>query len=88
MSRSIGISPSQTAQVAGWVEFLGLPGKVSLAILGVSLMGYAALLWLNAHRRKIKITETWVAVIIDVIRVVGSYSLILALPLSVVGKGS
>jgi hypothetical protein len=68
------------------VEFLGLPEKVSLAILGVSLIGYAVLLWLNAHRPKIKITEAWVAVIMDVIWVVGSYSLILAVPFSVVGK--
>jgi hypothetical protein len=68
------------------VRFLGLPEKVSLAILGVSLIGYAALLWLNAHRPKIKITDAWVAVIMDVIWVVGSYALILAVPFSVGGK--
>ena len=68
------------------VRFLGLPEKVSLAILGVSLIGYAALLWLNAHRPKIKITEAWVAVIMDVIWVVGSYTLILAVPFSVGGQ--
>ncbi len=68
------------------VKFLGLPEKVSLAILGVSLIGYAALLWFNAHRPKIKITDAWVAVIMDVIWVVGSYALIFAVPLSVGGK--
>lgn len=68
------------------VKFLGLPEKVSLAILGVSLIGYAALLWLNAHRPKIKITDAWVAVIMDVIWVVGSYTLIFAVPFSVGGK--
>jgi hypothetical protein len=68
------------------VRFLGLPEKVSLAILGFSLIGYAALLWLNAHRPKIKITDAWVAVIMDVIWVVGSYTLILAVPFSVGGK--
>jgi hypothetical protein len=68
------------------VRFLGLPEKVSLAILGVSLIGYAALLWLNAHRPKIKITDAWGAVIMDVIWVVGSYALILAVPFSVGGK--
>ena len=67
-------------------KFLGLPDKVSLAILGVSLIGYAALLWLNAHRPKIKITDAWVAVSMDVIWVVGSYTLILAVPFSVGGK--
>jgi hypothetical protein len=68
------------------VKFLGLPEKVSLAILGVSLIGYAALLWLNAHRPKIKITDAWVAVTMDVIWVVGSYTLIFAVPFSVGGK--
>jgi hypothetical protein len=68
------------------VKFLGLPEKVSLAILGVSLIGYATLLWLNANRAKIKITDAWVAVIMDVIWVVGSYALIFAVPFSVGGR--
>lgn len=68
------------------VKFLGLPEKVSLAILGVSLIGYAALLWLNANRAKIKITDAWVAVIMDIVWVVGSYALIFAVPFSVGGK--
>jgi hypothetical protein len=68
------------------VKFLGLPEKVSLATLGVSLIGYAALLWLNTHRPKIKIIDAWVAVSMDVIWVVGSYALILAVPFSVGGK--
>ena len=68
------------------VKFLGLPENVSLAILGASLIGYAVLLGINAHRSKIKITEAWVAVIMDVIWVVGSYALILAVPFSVGGK--
>ena len=68
------------------VKFLGLPDNVSLAILGVSLIGYAALLWFNAHRPKIKITDAWVAVTMDVIWVVGSYALIFAVPFSVGGK--
>jgi hypothetical protein len=68
------------------VKFLGLPEKVSLAILGGSLIGYAALLWFNAHRPKIKITDAWVAVTMDVIWVVGSYALIFAVPFSVGGK--
>ena len=36
------------------VKFLGLPDKVSLAILGVSLIVYAAILWPNARRPTIK----------------------------------
>ena len=68
------------------VKFLGLPEKVSLAILGVSLIVYAAILWFNARRPKIKTTDAWVAVIMDVIWVVGSYALIFAVPFSVGGK--
>ena len=68
------------------VKFLGLPDKVSLAILGVSLVVYAAILGLNARRPKIKITDAWVAVVMDAIWVVGSYALIFLVPFSVGGK--
>ena len=68
------------------VKFLGLPEKVSLAILGVSLIVYAAILWFNARRPKTKITDAWVAVIMDVIWVVGSCALIFLVPFSVGGK--
>jgi len=68
------------------VKFLGLPDKVSFAILGVCLIVYAAILWLNARRPKIKITDAWVAVIMDAVWVVGSYTLILVIPFSVGGK--
>jgi hypothetical protein len=68
------------------VRFLGLPDKASLAILGVSLIVYAVLLWLNARRPKIKITDAWAAVIMDTVWVVGSYVLIVVIPFSVGGK--
>jgi len=68
------------------VKFLGLPDKVSLAILGISLIVFATLLWLNARRPRIKITDAWLAVIMDVIWVVGSYVLIFIVPFSVGGK--
>lgn len=68
------------------VRFLGLPEKVSLVILGVSLIVYAAILWLNARRPKVKITDAWVAVIMDVIWVVGSCALIFLVPFSLGGK--
>lgn len=71
---------------SGLVKFLGLPEKVSLAILAVSLIVYAVVLWSNAHRPKIKTTDAWVAVIMDVVWVVGSYALILIVPFSVGGK--
>jgi hypothetical protein len=68
------------------VRFLGLPDKVSLAILGVSLMVFAALLLLNARRPKVKLTDAWAAVIMDVAWVVVSYVLIWVVPFSVGGK--
>jgi len=68
------------------VKFLGLPDKVSLATLGVSLIVYAAILWLNARRPTIKITDAWIAVIMDAVWVMGSYVLIFVVPFSVGGK--
>jgi len=68
------------------VKFLGLPEKVSLTILGISLIGYAALLGLDARRPRIRISNAWIAVIMDVLWVVGSYGLIFAVPFSVSGK--
>jgi hypothetical protein len=68
------------------VKSFGLPEKVSLAVLGVSLIVYAAILWFNARRPEIKITDAWVAVIMDVIWVVGSCALIFLVPFSVGGK--
>ena len=68
------------------VKFLGLPDEVSLAILGVSLIVYAAILWLNARRPKIKIADAWIAVIMDAVWVIGSYVLIFVVPFSVSGK--
>ena len=68
------------------VKFLGLPEDVSLAILGVGLIVYAAILWFNARRPKIKITDAWIAVIMDAVWVIGSYVLIFVVPFSVGGK--
>jgi hypothetical protein len=68
------------------VKFLGLPEKVSLATVGISLIVFAGLLWLNARRSRIKISDAWVAVIMDSAWVVGSYTLIFVVPFSAGGK--
>jgi hypothetical protein len=68
------------------VKVLGLPAKASLAILGMSLILYAGLLLINALRPRIKITDAWIAVVLDAIWVVGSYALIFMIPFSVTGK--
>src|SRR5437667_12912478 len=81
------VSGVEILSANGWfVKFLGLPDKVSLAILGVSLIVYAAILWLNARRPRIKITDAWIAVIMDAVWVMGSYALIFVVPFSVGGK--
>jgi hypothetical protein len=68
------------------VKFLGLPAKASLAIVGVSLVVYAVILWFNARRRKIRITDAWIAVIMDAVWVLGSSVLIFVVPFSSGGK--
>jgi hypothetical protein len=67
-------------------RFLGLPDQISLAILGVSLIVYAAILWLNARRPKIKISDAWIAVVMDAAWFVGGYVLIFVVPFSAGGK--
>ena len=68
------------------VEFLGLPSNVSLMALGIGLLGYAGWLLWNARREKIKIVDAWIAVILDMVWVVGSYALLLAVRFSSGGK--
>ena len=82
-----GVSGAAILLVNRWlVKFLGLPDKVSLAILGVCLIVYAAVLWFNARRPTIKIIDAWVAVVMDAVWVLGSYTLILVVPFSLAGK--
>ena len=68
------------------VEFLGLPSGSSLTPLGIGLLGYGAWLLWNARREEIKIVEAWIAVILDIVWVVGSYALLFAVRFSVGGK--
>jgi len=68
------------------VKFLGLPDNVSLGLLGISLIVYAVLLWLNARKAKIKLSGAWIAIVMDSVWVIGSYALIVVVPLSVAGK--
>ena len=68
------------------VEFLGLSSSVSLAPLGIGLLGYAGWLLWNARREKIKIVDAWIAVALDMVWVVGSYALLFAVRFSIGGK--
>lgn len=68
------------------VEFLGLPSNSSLTALGIGLLGYAGWLLWNTRREKIKIVDAWIAVVLDMVWVVGSYGLLFVVRLSGGGK--
>lgn len=68
------------------VEFLGLPSNASLTALGIGLLGYGGWLLWNARRKKIKIVDAWIAVLLDMVWVVGSYALLFAVRFSSGGK--
>ena len=68
------------------VEFLGLPSNASLTSVGIGLLGYAGWLLWNARREKIKIGDAWIAVVLDMVWVLGSYALLFAVRFSSGGK--
>jgi hypothetical protein len=71
----------------GWVlRILGLSKDVSLPILGLGLLVFAATLVINARRQQVKTSDAWIAVFMDVAWVLGSYVLIFIVPFSVAGK--
>lgn len=68
------------------VEFLGLPDNVSLRVLGVGLLGYAGWLLWNGRRKIIKIVDARIAVVLDMVWVMGSYALLFVVRFSAGGK--
>ena len=71
----------------GWVlRILGLSKDVSLPILGLGLLVFAATLLINARRQQVKTSDAWIAVLMDVAWVLGSYVLIFIVPFSTEGK--
>jgi len=70
-----------------WVlGILGRANSISLAILGVALIVFAAALVINARKQKIKLSDAWTAVLLDLAWAVGSFALILFVPFSAGGK--
>ena len=70
-----------------WVlRILGLSNRVSLLVLGIGLIIFAATLVANALRQKVKTSDAWIAVSMDMAWVVGSYVLIFVVPFSRGGK--
>ena len=71
----------------GWVlRILGLASNVNLLILGVGLIVFAITLVVNARRQQVKKSDAWIAVLMDVAWVLGSYILIFIVPFSTEGK--
>jgi len=68
------------------LQILGLFNRVSLVVLGVGLIIFAATLVVNARRQRVKTSDAWVAVLMDVAWVLASYVLIFVLPFSMEGK--
>jgi hypothetical protein len=70
-----------------WVSgILGLPREYSLFILGIALLVFGLLLISNASRKMIKLSDAWIAVLLDIAWVVGSYALLFIVPFSNSGK--
>ena len=71
----------------GWVlRSLGLAGSVNLLILGAGLIVFAITLVVNARKQQVKKSDAWIAVLMDVAWVLGSYILIFIVPFSMEGK--
>src|SRR5262249_10560252 len=71
----------------GWVlRILGLASNVNLLILGVGLIVFAITLVVNARKQQVKKSDAWIAVLMDVAWVLGSYILIFIVPFSTEGK--
>jgi hypothetical protein len=71
----------------GWVlRILGLPSSVNLLILGAGLIVFAVTLVINARKQQVKKSDAWIAVLMDVAWVLGSYILIFIVPFSTEGK--
>lgn len=69
-----------------WV--LGILGlsNIKLYVLGVALIVFAATLVINARKQRLKISDAWIAVLMDLAWVISSSVLIFTVPFSVEGK--
>lgn len=65
---------------------MGLSSSVNLLILGVGLIVFAVTLVINARKQPVKKSDAWVAVLMDLAWVAGSYVLIFLVPFSPKGK--
>jgi hypothetical protein len=68
------------------VRLLGLPEAVNLLTMGISLLVFAVTLVVFARKKPIKVSDAWIAVLLDLAWVIGSYPLLFVVPFSTTGK--
>jgi hypothetical protein len=68
------------------VQLLGLPDTINLIGVGISLLVFAAMLVVFARKEHLKLSDAWIAVILDTAWVLGSYPLLFVAPFSTSGK--
>src|SRR5260370_12137468 len=68
------------------VGLVGLAESVNLITMGISLLVFAVTLVVFARRKPIKVSDAWIAVVLDLAWVIGSYPLLFVVPFSTTGK--
>jgi hypothetical protein len=68
------------------VRLLGLPKAVNLLTMGIGLLAFAVTLVIFARKNPIKVSDTWIAILLDLAWVIGSYPLLFVVPFSSTGK--
>ena len=68
------------------VRLLGLPESVNLITMGISLLVFAVTLVVFARKKPIKLLDAWIAVLLDLAWVIGSYPLLFVVPFCTTGK--
>jgi uncharacterized membrane protein HdeD (DUF308 family) len=68
------------------VRLLGLPEAVNLLTIGISLLAFAVTLVVFARKKPIKLLDAWIAVLLDLAWVIGSYPLLFVVPFNTSGK--
>src|SRR5258708_6680331 len=68
------------------VRLLGLSEAVNLLTMGISLLVFAVPLVVFARKNPIKVSDAWIAVLLALAWVIGSYPLLFVVPFSTTGK--
>jgi len=81
------VSGTAMALAAPWLsEGMGISEAIILRVIGVSLLGFAVVLFLNATRTDIDRKQAWAAVVLDFTWVIGSVALVALQMLTAAGN--